>query len=349
MIEADKGFVRRVIIPSYALSALILLLWASSLLLSFGTAPAYAHVRYVLNQTEVEQALSISARAPSVESLGLTMLGVLLIIVAIQFIGLRLAGSNFARRIEAGLSSFDEQVPLIIRVLVGVFLLLSGLSGRFLAPQPGFELGAFTPLSAIQVVVGIFLILGLFTKIGALLLAALVVVAFWVLGVHGLDQFVLLGVSVMLFFEGGLHASVDSFTIARVERFRGIGEALMRLKVYSMPALRLSLGVNLIWLALTEKLLVPELTEAAVVKYNVPVFPELRAFVLFFGFFEVLLGAHFLLGIFNRLISLLYLLLLVLAIFLFGETLNHLHLFAVSIAFLIRGAGPYRMDIVLRS
>ncbi len=107
--------------------------------------------------------------------------------------------------------------------------------------------------------------------------------------------------------------------------------------------------MTLIWLALTEKLLAPELTEAAVLKYNVPIFSEIHLFVILFGFFEALLGIHFLLGIFNRLISVIYLLLLISAIFLFGETVNHLQLFAAAIAFLIRGAGSYRMHITMRS
>lgn len=277
------------------------------------------------------------------------MLGVLLMIVAIQFVGLRLADRDFTLRVEGVLSSLDEYAPLIVRILVGIYLILSGLSGNLFTPQIGFVIGALSPVSALQTLAGILLILGLLTKIGALLLATLVAGSFWTLGAHGLDQFVLLGVSIMLFFEGGLRVSVDGFTIARVESLRRIGEVLMRLKVYSIPALRLSLGVTLIWLALTEKLLAPELTEAAVLKYNVPVFPELPVFVVFFGFFELILGAHYLLGIFNRLISVVYLLLLVSAIFLFGETLNHLHLFAVSVAFLIRGGGPYRMEISLRS
>ncbi len=331
-------------------TVIALLLMLIVLGLSYAPPLAHAHVRYVLNQTEVERASSGSALAPNTEFFGLVMLGLLLAIVAFQFVGLRLAGGNLAGRVEAYLLSAEEHVPFIIRILVGSFLLLSGLSGRLLSPELGFELGTLTtPISILQAVTGILLVLGLLTKIGGLLLAAIVAVAFGVLGAHGLDQFVLLGVAIMLFFEGGLRYGLDSLTVAKVERLRRMGDILMRYKSLSMPALRLSLGVNLIWLALTEKLLAPDLTEAAVLKYNVPVFPDLHLFVIFFGFLEALLGAHYLLGVFNRLISAIYLLLLISAIFLFGETVNHLHLFAVAIAFLIRGAGPYRMDIVLRA
>ena len=203
-------------------------------------------------------------------------------------------------------------------------------------------------ISILQIVAGTLLLLGLLTKIGAVLLVALVAASFVQFGVHGLDQFALLGVAVILFFEGGLRHSIDSLTIAKISTVRKIGTYLDAYKAYSMPILRITLGISLIWLGLTEKLLAPELTEAAVVKYNVPYFPELRLFVFFFGFFEVLLGAHYLLGIFNRLISLMYLGLLGSAFYLFGEGVNHLHLFAVTLAFLIRGAGPYRMHVVLR-
>ena len=252
-----------------SIGILLLTLMVIFLALSCRISPAQAHVRYILNQTEVEQASSASALAPGIEFLGIIMLSLLLVIVAIQFIGLRLADSRLGLRVEAGLLTLDVHVPLIIRVLVGAFLVFSGLSGKLFAPQLGFELSHLAnPLSALQTGAGILLILGLLTKVGALLLVVLVGAAFSILGLHGLDQFVLLGVAFILFFEGGIHSSLDSLTIARLEMARRVGTALMRLKVYSMPALRLSLGVTLIWLALTEKLLAPELTEAAVLKYN---------------------------------------------------------------------------------
>lgn len=312
---------------------------------------AQAHVRYVLSDEEIAN-VSTSRASPTTllqgDMLAVVMLAGFLFIVVLQFLGLFLAKKPLVKSLEGIVSPLEGYVPLILRLMVGGFLILSGLADRLFSPQTNISLGSMSVVSTLQLVAGILLLLGFLTKIGAVLLVALVAISFVQLGVHGLDQFVLLGVAAVLFFEGGLRHSIDSFTIARIVSLKKIGTYLDAYKVYSMPVLRITLGVSLIWLGLTEKLLAPELTEAAVVKYDVPYFPELRLFVFFFGFFEILLGAHYLLGIFNRLISLIYLGLLGSAFYLFGEGVNHLHLFAVTLAFLMRGAGPYRMHITLQ-
>jgi uncharacterized membrane protein YphA (DoxX/SURF4 family) len=322
---------------------------ASTITFCISTIPvSNAHVRYILNETEIQRGLSQSPVGQNYRSVATVVLLALLGIVAFQFIGQSLSLRPFAQRIEAKLLAADPLVPVILRISVGLFLLSSGLSGELFSPQAAFRPITLDILSLAQITIGFLLTVGFLTKIAALGVFALVISSFRLVGFDGLDYIVLAGAAFVLFFEGGLRTSLDAFTIARIGYLRQIGDSLARFKPYSMPVLRLSFGINLIWLALTEKLLVPQLTEIAVFKYHVPIFPELLTFVFFFGFFEAILGGHYLLGIFNRLVSLIYLGLLVSAIFLFGETVNHLPLFGVAIAFLIRGAGPYRMDIVLR-
>lgn len=308
---------------------------------------AYGHIRYVLNEEEIASVEDIGPlMVIQADNLAVLMLSGLLLLVIVQFGGVFLTGKSITNTVERFLSSIEGYVPLILRVMVGGFLVLSGAAGQLFSPEPALDLANLqTPLSIIQVVAGGLLLLGFFTKVGAALLGLLVAVSFFQLGLHGLDQFVLLGVAVVLFFEGGLRQSIDALTLAKVKTLGRVGTWLGRLKIYSMPMLRTSLGINLIWLGLTEKLLAPQLTEAAILKYDVPFFPEIRLFVFLFGFFEILLGLHYLLGIFNRLISVLYLGLLLTAFLLFGEGINHLHLFGIAFAFLIRGAGAFRMDI----
>jgi len=324
---------------------------AAILFLTAKIGSAYGHVRYVLSDDEIAKVNSERATPTTLlqgDMLAAVMLAGFLFVVAFQFLGLFLSKKPLIKTLEGGLRPLESYVPLILRLMVGGFLVLSGLTDKLFSPQASISFsGSISIVSTLQIAAGTLLFLGLLTKIGAVILVALVALSFAQLGVHGLDQFVLLGVAVVLFFEGGLKHSLDSLTIAKVPAVRKIGTYLDAYKVYSMPMLRITLGISLIWLGLTEKLLAPELTEAAVIKYSVPYFPELRLFVFFCGFFEVLLGAHYLLGIFNRLISLIYLGLLGSAFFLFGEGVNHLHLFAVALAFLIRGAGPYRMHIAL--
>src|SRR2546422_990514 len=133
-----------------------------------------------------------------------------------------------------------------------------------------------------QTIVGLHMTIGFLTKIAALGVLALVIFSFWLVGLDGLDYVVLAGAAFVLLFEGGLRASVDAFTIARIGYLRRIGDYLARVKSYSMPILRVSFGINLIWLAFEEKLLVPQLIEIAVLKNHVPTFTDLLTFYLFF-------------------------------------------------------------------
>lgn len=313
---------------------------------------AHGHDRYVLSETEVRDAIrrseSTLALGIPTDLLGLSMLGLFIIIAAVQFIGLYMSGSKltitFVRKVEF----FSPWVPVALRLAAGIFLISAGLGERIFTSVLPRELSGLSQLlSYLEIGMGILFIVGFLTKIAALLQALLLFYAFLLFGPHGLDRLELLGIALIVFFEGGLKFAVDYYTIARVQFFRRIGEVLSRYEQFSMPILRVTLGVALVWLGITEKLVAPDLTIVAIQKYNVPFFPEIRLFVFMFGIMEIIIGMHYLLGIFVRVISGIYLFLLVSAYFLFGESIVHLPLFGVAIAFLIRGAGMWRMHINL--
>jgi uncharacterized membrane protein YphA (DoxX/SURF4 family) len=310
--------------------------------------PATAHIRYVLNQTEINQ---IEANFPpghlaQADQTALLFLAGLLGLVVIQFLGAIEHQKGRFKDLQRKLTRYSSFVPLVLRVLTGLFLVVSGYDFRLLAPEFGLPAGDIAPVIAgLEVLAGVLLIFGALVKLAAVFIIALLVIAIPTYGVHVIDHLELLGISIVLVTEGGVRYAIDGFLLSNRKMFSAIARRLVKLKPYSMPALRITFGTAIIWLGLTEKLLAPELTVAAIQKYNLPVFPNVDAFVFIFGAFEVILGIHFLLGIFLRMISLIYLGLLVFAFFFFGESISHFPLFAVVISILIRGSGPYTLRI----
>jgi len=313
-----------------------------------GSPSAFAHVRYILNQTEINQIEASQPPGHLAESdlLSLLFLVGLLVLVGVQFLGAYEQQRGRFKGLITMLAKYSPYVPLVLRVFTGVFLVVSGYDFRLLAPEFGLPAGNVAPaIAGLEIAAGILLILGLLVKVAALFIISLLGLALETYGLHVLDHLELLGISIVLITEGGVRYAVDGFLLANRRMFSTIGRRLVQLKPFSMPALRITLGVAIIWLGLTEKLLAPELTRTAIAKYALPVFPNVDLFIFIFGAFEIILGIHYLLGIFLRTISLIYLGLLVFAFFFFGESISHFTLFAVVISILIRGSGPYTLRI----
>ena len=266
--------------------------------------------------------------------------------MGVQFLGAYEQQRGRFKGLISRLARFSSYVPLILRVLTGLFLVVSGYDFRLLAPEFGLPAGNVAPaIAGLEVLAGVLLILGLFVKLAAVFIISLLGLAAETYGLHVIDHLELLGISVVLITEGGVRYAVDGFLLANRRLFSRAARRLVQLKPFSMPALRITIGTAIIWLGLTEKLLAPELTRAAVLKYALPVFPNVDLFIFLFGAFEIILGIHYLLGIFLRTISLIYLGLLVFAFFFFGESISHFTLFAVVLSILIRGSGPYTLRI----
>ncbi|MCS4540016.1 MAG: DoxX family membrane protein [Thaumarchaeota archaeon] len=259
--------------------------------------------------------------------------------------GLVLQDHDLAKGISSFLRRWSNLGHPVMRITTGAFLLSSGLTGTYFAPQLGIQVGSLSPVSILEIISGVSILIGAFTRAGTLLFSVLFFYTFVPFGIFGLDQLYLLGIAVYLFVMGGGHFSVDKI-LGRVRSFPVI-PSIKDVPIHTI--LRTLLGLNLIWLGLTEKLLQPQLTAAAIVKFGVPYYPELELFVFLFGFFEIYLGFHLVLGLFVRLTSLVYIGLLISAVKLFGETVNHLPLFGVSVFLVLLGAGEYYTTVRLRS
>ncbi len=311
------------------------------------TPSVQGHLRYVMNPSEISKVGTGSGYSLAVaDQLGIAMLVGLLFVSTIQMAGPRLSRARFFATTEKWLESLAPYSVIVGRILVALLLLGSWYAGTLLTPQFGLaQARASSAVVSAELVAGLLLLMGLLIPLGAVLLAIIYLSTFAALGIHGLDHLAMLGLAVFFFLEGGGSLSLDTLLSRNSNAYAALVRQWKRYRDYSLMALRIALGTSLVWLGLTEKVLAPALTSYAIVKYGVPYFPDLTIFTFLFGALEILLGFHFVLGIFNRVISVIYLVLLVSAIPIFGEWLNHFALFAAALILLTRGAGPFRIGV----
>ncbi len=326
----------------------IVALLSGAIFLTFAPV-AQAHLRYVVNATEVSRVgTGLPYSLEQADRLGIGMLAGLIVVSSIQIMGPWLSRTSFFVILRRRLEWLGHYSPNLARILVALLLMASWQTGTLLTPQFGapIQSPALSPVIWAQLIAGILLLIGLGTKLASILFAFVYLTTFAVLGIHGLDHFAMLGLAIFLFIEGGGTLSLDRLT----ERILSKHSMMMSVffesfRKYSLLVLRFTLGLSLVWLGLTEKVLAPALTSYAIVKYGVPYFPDLTVFTFVFGVFEIVLGFHFVLGLFNRVVSAIYLGLLFSAIPIFGEWINHFYLFAAASILLTQGAGPFRVDV----
>jgi len=227
----------------------------------FLAGSASAHVRYVLDSREVEGGLRSAApffNAPII-------LGFIVFVIVLFAADYLFYKNKIKLEFITILESLKD-VPVILRVFIGAGLIIAGLNGWLLSVDSPME-----GIGAIEVVLGVMLLLGLLTRIAAAGLLALWFLALLTFGLGVMESgamhhFEVAGVAVFLLMWGSSRFSVDS--VAKIN----IGDSLSRFKIYDMLILRLTIGITLIWLSIVEKLLYPGLGIAVVEKYALPTF-----------------------------------------------------------------------------
>jgi uncharacterized membrane protein YphA (DoxX/SURF4 family) len=148
--------------------------------------------------------------------------------------------------------------PLVLGVHVGVSLIWAAAMGMLFVPSLGVEpdeLGI--ALLAVEAACGVLLLLGLATRVAAVALALLGVVAMMPFNFESiLEQVHILGIAIFLFITGRGAVSIDR--VLRQQRAMKVPEA----PAVALTLLRVCMGLGIAFGALTEKLLDPNLANA---------------------------------------------------------------------------------------
>jgi uncharacterized membrane protein YphA (DoxX/SURF4 family) len=316
-----------------------------------------AHVRYVVEEPEGPgDAVRIAASTLSEPVNAVLVAGGALAtaVVAIGYLRTRPFGQDLAA-LRSTLDSYRDLLPWLLRISLGMPLIGAGFRGYYFSPAVGIQ-------ARIALVgAGFLLLFGLATRVvaGLALLGYLLAIPAYpdiLLAneyIGGLLAIILLGSgrpSADHVFDR--IAGTPGTVYGRIDPVRGIASAFRErvdpLRAYLPTLVRVTLGVNFLYLGISQKLLQPTWAIAVVEKYNlttvVPVDPEL--WVIGAGLAETAVGAALLAGLFTRAASGVAFGLFTTTLFALPDdpVLAHLSLFGLVSVLIVTGGGPLSMD-----
>lgn len=329
-------------------------LGAALLLGSAGTASA--HVDYVVDGGDPVEAMSFVVETLASPLNAVLVLGAGVGVVAGAAVYLRVRPlRRDVTALRAAMRDYADLVPWLLRIGIGFPLVGAGFSGYFLSPAVPAD------LRLLQVALGFLLLFGLATRVAAV--AGLVTF----LAVLATDPALLLAgefafgfLAIALLGPG--RPSADD-VLARLARTEGtlygrvdpvsalsnwVSTTLGPYRRYAPTVLRVGLGLQFVFLGVTQKLADPGPALAVVAKYDltsvVPV--DAALWVVGAGLAETAVGLALVLGVFTRGAGAAAFGLFTLTLFGLPDdpVLAHLSMFALVSALLITGAGPLSVD-----
>lgn len=280
------------------------------------------------------------------------------VIAAFAVAGLAIAVAAWIQRhvpepsIFRALERFAWLGPLVLGVHVGISLIWASLLGMLFVPslrvEPD-ELGF--ALLVIEAACGVLLLVGLTTRVAAVALALLGVVAMMPFNFESiLEQVHILGIAIFLFITGRGAVSVDR--IFRQQKALPVKEA----PAVALTLLRVCMGLGIAFGALTEKLLDPGLagallTEKPYLNIVAGLGVSNGEFAYLAGLIELITGLVVLSGQLTRPVMAIGAVLFTITLPVFGwlELLGHLPYYGIMLTLLIApSAAPRKVREQLR-
>ncbi len=294
---------------------------------------AQAHVGYLVPLKDAVWSSRTVISLPSVFGSGIVWSGILVLVVLFvvrKRIETRLApwwGGVVARA-----ETYQEHVPWILRLSIGIALIGAGSAGQLLSPAES----AVPWLASLEVVAGFFLLAGFLLTPSTLFVGLL-----WIVSVF--QQPYLFGNSELFAAVIGLLILADARP--GIDHLLGIPSflgCLTSLRKWLPLVLRIGIGGAMLYLAVFEKFLHPLASTVVVDTYHlqnvIPV--NTAAWVYGSGLVESLIGIGLICGKYIRLLAALAFVVLSLSFFYFGEDVYaHVTLFGVLSCVFILGDG----------
>lgn len=292
---------------------------------------AKAHVGYVIDEKLGLCRVRESVRfllEPLSDPKNLLLMVLTTIFVAILFVIYEKTQifKKYLERLKDNTQSYRDLYPWMLRLSLGIALLGAGTSQVFVSPI----LGASPFVSLIETILGFLLLSGFLTGIATV--GSIIIYGFALFSdLYILGNFDFLGIAVaLLLFADGRPGIDDIFGIPFLPN-------LSHLKSWAPVVVRFGIGFSMLYLAVYEKLLNPELSSLVVEKFNmaeaIPVSPAM--WVLSAGLVELLVGLLLIIGWRPRLVSSIAFLVLTASFFFFQEAVySHITLFgSLSVIF----------------
>jgi uncharacterized membrane protein YphA (DoxX/SURF4 family) len=238
-------------------------------------------------------------------------------------------------KLEERLGGWMSAAVSLASIGFGTALIIFSLSGFVFAPNmPRGD----SMLLVFQGIAGTMILLGIFERIGALLLLITFTLAIREYGiVEMMDTLEMVGFALYVLILGRPKWKIVSLPYA--DRF------LEKFKSYAVPVLRVCTGINLMILGFSEKILTPSLTDNFLTHYHWNFMQGFGMsnywFAFSAGMVEFLFGLFLILGLITRTTTLVLALFLITTLILLGPTelVGHLPHFSIAIVLLVVGSG----------
>jgi uncharacterized membrane protein YphA (DoxX/SURF4 family) len=255
-------------------------------------------------------------------------------------------------RAVRALERFAATGPLALGVALGASLLAAAAAGWLFVPSLAVARDAEGyALLAVEAMCGLLVLVGLYTRVAALVLAVLGVVAMMPFSFESiLEQVHILGIAVFLFLVGRGAVSIDAL------RGRSRPLEYPHAPAAALGLLRVAMGFGIAYGALTEKLLNPPLAQALL--EGSPFLNVLRSFgvgdpvfVWLAGVIELAIGVVIISGQLTRPVMVVGFVLFSVTLLVFGlpELIGHLPYYGIMLTlFIAPYPGSSRAERALR-
>lgn len=192
----------------------------------------------------------------------------------------------------------------------------------------------------LQLAAGIMIFLGIYERLGGLMLFLVFLLGFQKFGFHEmLDTLEMVGFALFIFIVGRPKL--------RIVESKSVSRFMSRFAAYGLPLLRIGTGLNLMVLGFSEKILAPGLTQEFLANYQWNFLSKFGMsdywFAFAAGIVEFLFGLFLVLGLVTRITTLALAVFLTTTLALLGPTelIGHLPHFSIAIVLLIMGSGEH--------
>jgi len=263
------------------------------------------------------------------------------LIALLVLVALWLSYKPFFKKIGKKLDRSSSWALAVIRMAFGASLVLSALNNALYGPELPLA-DFYTPLllKSLMLVAGVSLIIGLKTRFFAGLSIALWFFAILVKGPYILTYINYLGEAIALVMLPRTIFSID-------EKIGSYASKKFTFEQYSLPTARILFALSLLYTAITIKFTTTILTLDVVRDFDLtrffpfdPIFVVLGAALI-----EVLVGLLFLFGIMQRFTSALFLIVMTLSVWFFGEAVwPHLLIIALGVGLFMHKPDKLTVD-----
>lgn len=306
---------------------------------------ALAHVGYIVENAQGRSEVGTDFNfllAPLKDPLDLVLILSTAIIAIMGYFLIRktLVCQRFEQHLKNRAKSYEEFLPWIARIAVGIMLIGAGVGSNLISPVlPGFP-----QFSSLEIFLGFLILTGLLLFPAIMAAIGLYIFAL-AQNIYAFGNLEILALFIVILLLASGKPGIDDLFDLTVLKLRHPRPNFVPFIV------RVGLGLAMMFLAIYEKFLNPHLSELIVSQYQltsiIPVSPEM--WILSAGIIEFLVGLALVVGFQTRFVAASAFAILTVSFFFFGETVySHITLFAALSILFVTGGGKLSLDEYLR-